>query len=43
MIGFVNLFGRYKEYNSFLISFLSFFELIPAFNYTKEIGNLFSI
>ena len=33
----------YKKYNSCLISFLSFFELFPAFNWAKEIGNLLSI
>ena len=31
---------QYKEYNSCLISFLSFSELFPAFNLTKENGNL---
>ena len=40
---FVTLFDLCKEYNSCLISFLSFSELFPAFNWAKEIGNLLSI
>ena len=41
--GFFLFFERYKEYNSCLISFLDIFGLFPAFNYSKEIGNLLSI
>ena len=40
---FCKFFDRHKEYNSCLISFLSFSELFPAFNWDKEIGNLLSI
>ena len=40
---FVSYFDLYKEYNSCLISFLSFSELFPAFNCAKVIGNLLSI
>ena len=40
---FVIFFNPYKEYNSCLISFLSFSELFPAFNWAREIGNLLSI
>ena len=36
-------FDLYKEYNSCLVSFLSFSELFPAFKWAKEIGNLLSI
>ena len=36
-------FEWYKEYNSCLISFLSFSELFPAFNWARVIGNLLSI
>ena len=32
----------YKEYNSCLISLLSFSVLFPAFNDAKEVGNLLS-
>ena len=31
------------EYNSFLMSILSFSELFPASNWTKKIGSLLSI
>ena len=33
----------YKEYNTCLVSFLSFSELFPAFNWAKEIGSLLRI
>ena len=39
----IQLFERYKEYNSYVIWFLNFSELFPAFNWAKEIGNLLSI
>ena len=39
----VNFFERNKEYNSCLISFLSFSELFPAFNCAKVFVNLLSI
>ena len=42
-ISFVSFFDLYKEYNSCLISFLSFSELFPAGNWAKVIGNLLSI
>ena len=40
---FVCFFYLYKEYNNCLISFLSFSELFPTFNWAKVIGNLLSI
>ena len=44
---FIDLFCKFfdlcKEYNSCLISFLSFSESFPAFDWAKEIGNLSSI
>ena len=40
---FLSFFERYKEYNSCLISFCSFCELFPAFNWAEEIGDLLSI
>ena len=40
---FVSFLDLYKEYNNCLISFLSFSELFPAFNWAKVIGNLLSI
>ena len=40
---FVSFFDVDKEYNSYLISFLSFSELFPAFSCAKEIGNLLTI
>ena len=36
-------FDLYKEYNNFLILFLSFKELFLAFNCAKDISNLVSI
>ena len=40
---FLIYFDLYKEYNSCLISSLSLFELFPAFDWAKEIGNLLSL
>ena len=40
---FVSFFDLCKEYNSYLILFLSFCELFLAFNWAKVIGNLLSI
>ena len=40
---FCIFFYLYKEYNSCLISFLSLFELFPALNWAKDVGNLLSI
>ena len=42
-ISFENIFDLYREYNSCLISFLSFSGLFHAFNWVKEMGNLLSI
>ena len=43
VIVLVNFFKWYKEFDSCLISFISFCELFPAFNWAKVIGNLLSI
>ena len=40
---FVSAFDLYKKYSSFLVWFLSFFELFLAFSCAKEIANLVSI
>ena len=40
---FVRVFDLYKEYNSCLISFSRFSELVLVFNWAKEIGSLLSI
>ena len=40
---FVSFFDLYKEYKICLISFLSFSELFPAFDWAKVIGNLLRI
>ena len=40
---FVRVFDLYKEDNNCMISFLSFSELFPTFNWAKEIGNLLRI
>ena len=42
-ICFASFFDLYKDYNICLISFLSFSELFPEFNWAKAIGNLLSI
>ena len=42
-IVFVNCYERYKEYNSCLISYLSFSELFLVFNWAKDISNLLNI
>ena len=40
---FVSFFDMHKEYKNCLTLFSSFWELFPAFNWAKEVGNLLSI